>query len=56
MDVTKGCESIPIYLDNDTTSLGSTKSSLKDVSLFCYCAIGKQLFKNLVSFWVVTLH
>jgi len=56
MDVTKGCESIPIYLDNDTTLLGST--SLKDVSLFCYCAIGKQLhvFKNLLSFWVVTLH
>jgi len=54
MDVTKGCESIPIYLDNHTTLLGST--SLKDVSLFCYCAIGKQLFKNLLSFWVVTLH
>ena len=54
MDVTKGCESIPIYLDNDTTLLGST--SLKDVSIFCYCAIGKRLFKNLLLFWVVTLH
>jgi len=34
LDVTEGCESIPIYLNYDTALLGST--SLKDVSIFCY--------------------